>query len=55
VKNLTTDVTTITVSGNGNSIEDPGALGTVAATVAALGGAGVGATWEYNGTDWRVA
>lgn len=54
VKNLTTDLTGITVGGNGSSIEDPDALGTVAATTPAFSGAGRSVVWEYNGTDWRV-
>lgn len=53
VKNVTASVTAVTVSGNGANIENPASLGTAAASVS-VGGAGVFATWEFDGTRWGV-
>ncbi len=53
VKNVTASITAVTVSGNGANVENPASLGTFAASVS-VGGAGVFATWEFDGTQWVV-
>ena len=52
-KNVTTNATTITVSGNGKNLEDPGAPGSTAASVT-VGGAGDYQVWQYDGTVWWI-
>lgn len=52
-KNVTTNATTITVSGNGSNLEDPGTPGSTAATVT-VGGAGDYRVWQYDGTVWWI-
>ncbi len=53
VKNVNSDATAITISGNGNSIEDPLASFALAASFT-LGSDGVSVTWEFDGNNWLV-
>lgn len=53
VKNVTASATAVTVSGNGANIDNPVGLGVYLASVS-VGGAGVFATWEFDGTRWGV-
>jgi len=51
VKNRSASVVAVTISGNGNDIEDPTASFAVAASFT-LAGDGIAAEWEFDGTDW---
>lgn len=51
VKNETANLTAVTISGNGNNIEDPTVSFSVAASFS-LSGDGIGVEWEFNGTNW---
>ena len=52
VKNVTTDVTVITISGNGTNIQDP-ATNTVVASYT-IGGAFVSLDFAFDGTNWVI-
>lgn len=52
VKNVTSDVTAITVSGNGNDVEDPSASSFDASVTVAGDGASI--VWEFDGTSWVI-
>jgi hypothetical protein len=52
VKEIASDTTNVTVSGNGNNIEHP-VSGVVAAS-AVFGVSRIGVTWEFDGTDWII-
>jgi len=51
VKNRSSDITAITISGNGSSIEDPTSSFSLAASFS-LSGDGISTEWEYDGTQW---
>ena len=51
VKNRTSDLTGVTISGNGSNIEDPTSSFALAASFSLVGD-GVAAEWEYDGTAW---
>ena len=51
VKNRTADTTVVTISGNGNNIENPTASFALAASFT-LTGDGISAEWEFDGTQW---
>lgn len=53
VHNVTTDLTAITVSGNGNPVEDIGAPGTFPASFN-LSAAGARGEWEWDGLRWLL-
>jgi hypothetical protein len=53
VKNRSSDVTAITIAGNGNNIEDPTVSFALAATFSLVGD-GAAVEWEYDGTQWLV-
>lgn len=53
VKNVTSDVTTITINGNGNNIEDPTVSFSPAASFS-LSGDGISIEWEFDGVQWLV-
>jgi hypothetical protein len=53
LKNVTTSGATLTLSGNGNTVEDPVAPGTTAASVSVIG-AGVSLIYQFDGTDWWI-
>jgi len=52
-KNVTTDTTSVTISGNGNTLEDPGTPGSTSASIA-VAIAGVSITYQFDGTDWWI-
>ena len=52
VKNRSSDITAITISGNGSDIENPTASYTLAASFS-LSGDGISTEWEYDGTQWQ--
>lgn len=52
VKNVTTDLTTITVSGNGFNIEGLATFTPAATTL--IGGDGVVVRWGFDGTQWVI-
>ncbi len=51
-KEVASDPTVITVSGNGNDIEHP--LTRQSAATAVFGRTSLGVEWEYDGTQWRL-
>jgi hypothetical protein len=53
IKNVTTSGATLTLSGNGNTVEDPVAPGTTASSVSVIG-AGVSLIYQFDGTDWWI-
>lgn len=53
IKNVTSDITSITVDGNSNNIEDPRTSFSTSATVS-VGVDGIGILWQYSGTEWLV-
>ena len=53
IKNITTNLTSITVAGNGVNIENPIGNFAPAATVA-VSGDGIGVEWEFTGTIWII-
>lgn len=53
VKNVSADVTGITISGNGSNIEDPTASYALAGSFSLVGD-GIGAEWEWDGNAWIV-
>ena len=53
VKNRSSDITAITISGNGSSIEDPTSSFSLAASFS-LSGDGISTEWEYDGTQWQL-
>lgn len=53
VKNVSADVTGVTIDGNGSNIEDPTSSFSLAASFT-LSGDGISVVWEYDGTQWLV-
>lgn len=53
VKNRTADLTSITIDGNGNNIENPTASFSLAANFS-LSGDGISIEWEFDGIQWLV-
>jgi hypothetical protein len=52
IKNSTADTTSITLSGNGSNIEDPGTFALSASV--SVTGAGVSLIYQYDGTSWFI-
>lgn len=52
VKNVTTDATTITISGGAETLEGPGTQTPAASQV--IGGDGIALNWIYNGASWSL-
>ena len=52
VKNAVGDTTTITLSGNGSNIEDPGTFALSASV--SVTGAGISLIYQYDGTSWFI-
>lgn len=52
IKNVSADVTPITVDGNGNDVEAQGTY-SMAATQS-VAGDGIGLTYQYDGTNWSI-
>lgn len=53
VRNVTSNTTALTLSGNGKNIENPSDPSKYGATFT-FGGPGWGFDWEYDGTNWNV-
>ena len=53
IKNVTTSAGLITLSGNGNNVEDPTSPGTQAIS-ASIVGAGISLIYQYDGAEWWV-
>jgi hypothetical protein len=53
VKNVTNDTTSMTISGNGENVEDPSVPGSFASSFL-MGAAGISVTWQYDGSQWLV-
>lgn len=53
IKNVTTDISAITLSGNGNNVEDPSSPGSTSASVSVTG-AGVSLIYQFDGTAWWI-
>lgn len=53
IKNVTTSITAITLSGNGNNVEDPFSAGSMSSSVSVTG-AGVSLIYQYDGTAWWI-
>ena len=54
IKNVTTDISAITLDGNGNNVEDPSSPGSVAASVS-VAGAGISLIYQYDGAGkWWI-
>jgi len=53
IKNAGTSATAVTLSGNGNNVEDPSSPGSVAASVSVSGG-GVSIIYQFDGTQWWI-
>lgn len=53
IKNISTSATSITVDAPNSTLEDPGSLGTLSASIS-VGAAGVGYIWQYDGTNWLL-
>lgn len=51
IKNVSADLTNITVDGNGANVENPLTSFALAATIL-VGGDGISLEWEYDGTQW---
>jgi hypothetical protein len=54
IKNVTTDITSITFDGNGENLEDPLTSTIVATFTSGALGSLMGITWFYDGTNWVV-
>lgn len=52
IKNSTADTTTITLSGNGSNIEDPGTF--ALSSSVSVTGAGISLIYQYDGTSWFI-
>lgn len=54
LKNVTTDVTSVTINGGANNVEDPATPGSIISTTESASGAGLSLRYSYDGTQWLL-
>ena len=54
LKNVTTDVTSVTINGGAFNVEDPANPGSIVSTTEAASGAGLTLQYSFDGTQWLL-